>query len=51
MKGMPALPFVPALLLAALSFQLSDTEGVRHTPAEFRQSKAVVFALVPAGKI
>jgi mono/diheme cytochrome c family protein len=41
---MPALPVVPALLLAALSFQLPDTEGVRHTPAEFRQSKAVVFA-------
>ena len=45
---MPALPVVPALLLAALSFQLPDTEGVRHTPAELRQSKAVVFAFVPA---
>src|ERR1039458_2646526 len=45
---MPALPVVPALLLAALSFQLPDTEGVRHTSAEFRQSKAVVFAFVPA---
>jgi peroxiredoxin/mono/diheme cytochrome c family protein len=43
---MPALPIVPALLLAALSFPLPDTEGVRHTPAEFRQSKAVVFAFV-----
>jgi mono/diheme cytochrome c family protein len=43
---MPALPVVPALLLAALSFQLPDTEGVRHTPAEFRQSKAVVFVFV-----
>src|ERR1035438_4870489 len=45
---MPALPVVPALLLAALLFQLPDTEGVRHTPAEFRNSKAVVFAFVPA---
>ena len=45
---MPALPVVPALLLAALSFQLPDTKGVRHTSAEFRQSKAVVFAFVPA---
>jgi mono/diheme cytochrome c family protein len=45
---MPALPVVPALLLAALSFQLPDGEGVRHTPAEFRHSKAVVFAFVPA---
>jgi mono/diheme cytochrome c family protein len=45
---MPALPAVPALLLAALSFQLPDTEGVRHTPAEFRHSKAVVFAFVSA---
>src|ERR1017187_2213951 len=45
---MPALPVVPALLLAALSFQLPDTEGVRHTSGEFRQSKAVVFAFVPA---
>jgi peroxiredoxin len=43
---MPPLPAVPALLLAALSFQLPDTEGVRHTPAEFRQSKAVVFAFL-----
>jgi mono/diheme cytochrome c family protein len=41
---MPALPVVPALLLAALSFQVPDTAGVRHTPAEFRQSKAVVLA-------
>ena len=45
---MPFLPVVPALLLAALSFQLPDTDGVRHTPAEFRQSKAVVFAFVSA---
>src|ERR1022692_4171368 len=45
---MPALPVVPALLLAALSFQLPDSEGVRHTAAEFRQSKAVVFAFVSA---
>src|ERR1039458_7161613 len=45
---MPALPVVPALLLAALSFQLPDSEGVRHTSAEFRQSKAVVFAFVSA---
>ncbi|MGA3040494.1 MAG: ascorbate-dependent monooxygenase, partial [Bryobacteraceae bacterium] len=28
---MPALLVVPALLLAALSFQLPDTQGVRHT--------------------
>ena len=45
---MPALSIVPALLLAALSFQLPDTEGVRHTPAEFRHSKAVVFVFVSA---
>src|ERR1035441_9641199 len=45
---MPALPVVPALLLAALSFQLPDTEGVRHTSAEFRQSKAVVLAFLSA---
>ena len=44
----PALPVAPALLLAALWFQLPDTEGVPHTPAEFRQSKAVVFAFVSA---
>src|ERR1035441_10945829 len=45
---MPALPVVPALLLAALSFQLPDTEGVRHTSAEFRQSKPVVLAFLSA---
>ena len=44
---MPALKVAPALLLAALSFQLPDTEGVRQTPAEFRQSKAVVFGFIP----
>lgn len=41
---MPALPLVPALVLAALSFQLPDSAGVQHTSAELRQSKAVVFA-------
>ncbi|MGC9947195.1 MAG: redoxin domain-containing protein [Bryobacteraceae bacterium] len=43
---MPPLPVAPALLLAALSFQLPDTEGVLHTSAEFRQSKAVVLVFV-----
>jgi len=38
------LPVVPALLLAALSLQFTDSEGVRHTSDEFRQSKAVVLA-------
>ncbi len=41
---MPALPLVPALVLATLSFQLPDSAGVQHTSAELRQSKAVVFA-------
>ena len=43
---MPALPVVPALLLAALSFQIRDTQGVLHTAGEFRRSKAVVLAFV-----
>jgi len=46
--SMPAVPLVPALLLAALSFQLPDSEGVRHASAEFRESRAVVFAFVAA---
>lgn len=44
------MPVVPALLLAALSFQLPDTEGVRHTSAEFRQSQAVVFVFLPTDR-
>jgi len=47
---MPALPVVPALLLAALSFQLPDSAGVLHTSAEFRKSKAVVLAFVSADR-
>ncbi len=35
-----------ALLAGAFSFNLPDTAGVQHTAAEFRQSKAVVFAFV-----
>jgi peroxiredoxin len=35
-----------ALLISSFSFDLQDTQGVHHTPAEFRQSKAVVLAFV-----
>jgi peroxiredoxin len=35
-----------ALLASSFLFHLPDTEGVQHTPAEFRHSKAVVFAFI-----
>lgn len=35
-----------ALLASSFSFNLPDTEGARHTQAEFRQSKAVVFMFI-----
>src|SRR4051794_30746778 len=43
---MPLLPLLPALAMSILPFDLPDTAGVHHTAAEFRNTKAAVFAFI-----